>query len=67
MNYARVLQRRGSHSHVPIRTDPRFGKSEFDKFRLKIVEAAEQTVARWWVYIDPAGMGGRIMEVEELE
>ena len=44
----------------------RFGKSEFDKFRLKIVEAAEQT-GEWWVYIDPFGMEREIMEVEELE
>ena len=65
MNYARVLQRREA-VRMYERTDPRFGKSEFDKFRLKIVEAAEQT-GEWWVYIDPFGMEREIMEVEELE
>ena len=61
----RVLQRREA-VRMYERTDPRFGKSEFDKFRLKIVEAAEQT-GEWWVYIDPFGMEREIMEVEELE
>jgi hypothetical protein len=35
MNYARVLQRREA-VRMYDRTDPRFGKSEFDKFRLKM-------------------------------
>ena len=65
MNYARVLQRREA-VRMYERTDPRFGKSEFDKIRIKIVEAAEQT-GEWWVYIDPFGMEREIMEVEELE
>lgn len=65
MNYARVLQRRDS-MRLYQRTDPAYGKSEFDKYRIKIVEAAEQT-GEWWVYIDPFGMEREIMDIEELE
>lgn len=65
MNYARVLDRREA-ARVHPRTSPQWGKSEFDKFRIKIVEAIEGT-GEWWVYIDPFGMEREVREVEELE
>ncbi len=65
MNQARVLQRREAMRQYE-RTDPRYGKSEFDKFRIKIVEAAEAT-GEWWVYVDPFGQAEEIQTIEELE
>ena len=65
MNNARVLQRKEA-TRMYERSDPKWGKSEFDKYRIKIVEAAEQT-GEWWVYIDPFGMEREIMDIEELE
>ena len=38
----------------------------FDKFRIKLVEAAEGT-GEWWVYIDPFGQEREIRDVEELD
>lgn len=64
MNQARVLQRRESMRMYP-REDPRYGKSEYDKFRIKLVEAAEGT-GEWWVYVDPFGQKEEIMDIEEL-
>ena len=64
MNQARVLQRRESMRMYP-REDPRYGKSEYDKFRIKLVEAAEGT-GEWCVYVDPFGQKEEIMDIEEL-
>ena len=65
LNYARVLLRRDA-IRMYERTDPKWGKSEFDKFRIKLVEAAEGT-GEWWVYIDPFGQEREIRDVEELD
>jgi len=65
LNQARVLSRREAMRQYE-RTDPRYGKSEFDKFRVKLVEAAEDT-GEWWVYIDPFGQKEEIQTIEELE
>ena len=65
LNQARVLSRREAMRQYE-RTDPRYGKSEFDKFRVKLVEAAEET-GEWWVYIDPFGQKEEIQTIEELE
>ena len=64
MNQARVLDRREAMRQYE-RTDPRYGKSEFDKFRIKLVEADEKD-GTWWVYVDPFGQREEIMDIEEL-
>ena len=65
MNQAFVSQRREAMRQYE-RTGPRYGKSEFDKFRIKIVEAAEET-GEWWVYVDPFGQADEIQTIEEIE
>src|SRR4051812_46568412 len=48
MNQARVLQRRES-MRLYKREDPRYGKSEYDKYR---VTCREDTEGNWWIYIE---------------
>ena len=49
LNQARVLERRES-MRIYDRIDPRYGKSENDRFRVTIREAAEGD--GYWVYIE---------------
>lgn len=61
LHQARSLERRDS-SRIYDRSDPRFGKSENDRFRVAIREAAEGD--GWWVYIEPWGQ--KVETVENL-
>lgn len=63
LNMARALERRDS-MRTYDRTDPRYGKSVNDKYRVTMLPAAEGETG-WWVYIEEwrADFG----EVEELE
>lgn len=63
LNHYRQLQRRESMK-IYDRTDPRYGKSLYDRF---FVRLAEDDAGEWWVYIDPAGQESLIVAVEELE
>lgn len=61
LHQARSLERR-DNSRIYDRSDPRFGKSENDKFRVAVREAAEGD--SWWVYIEPWNQ--KVETVEEL-
>ena len=61
MNQARVLERKEA-KRLYDRTDPKYGKSENDKFRNKILEDTE---GNWWLYVEPWGLSG--LEIEPLE
>lgn len=61
LHQARVLERQDS-SRVYDRTDPRWGKSENDRFRVALREAAEGD--GWWVYIETWTQ--EVESVEEL-
>lgn len=61
MNQARVLERKES-KRLYDRTDPRYGKSENDKFRNRMLEDTE---GEWWLYVEPWGLMG--LEIEPLE
>lgn len=50
MCQARVLERR-DNMRLYDKTDPRWGKSTSDGFRVAVREAAEGD--GWWVYIEP--------------
>lgn len=58
MNQARVLQRREAMRQYE-RTDPRYGKSENDKFR---VTCREDTEGNWWIYIEVWNMAVGVIE-----
>ena len=62
INHARVLQRREA-SRIYERNDPRWGKSENDRLRVKILETAEED-GKFWVYIEPWRQD--IESIEEL-
>ena len=49
LQQARSLERRDS-TRLYDKTDPRWGKSENDKFRVSVRQAAEGD--GWWVYIE---------------
>lgn len=61
LNQARVLQRREA-MRLYDRTDPRYGKSINDKFRVTTREGPDS----WWVYIE-AWCAEAYEGVEELE
>ena len=60
MNQARVLQRRES-MRIYDRTNPAYGKSEFDKFRNA---KREDTEGNWWLYVEPWSSGE--LQIESL-
>jgi len=62
INKARVLQREESRRIYPP-TDPRYGKSENDRFRITMHPTAEGD-GGYWVYIEPWAQ--TISEIEEL-
>jgi len=51
MNMARVIQRREA-MRIYARTDPAYGKSEFDSLKCAVRPTAELD-GRFWVYIEP--------------
>lgn len=61
LNQARVLERRQACRVYP-KEDPRYNKSENDKFRVSIIETAEGD--GYWVYIELWNQ--TVGEVEEL-
>jgi len=63
MNHYRQLQRRESMK-VYDRTDPRYGKSLYDKLYVRL---AEDEASEWWLYIDPAGQEALIVAIEDIE
>ncbi len=63
MNHFRQLQRRES-MRTYDRTDPRYGKSEYDKLYVRL---AEDEAGEFWLYIDPAGQEALIVTIEEIE
>lgn len=62
LNQARALERRDTMRLYP-RDDPRFGKSENDKFRISVIPAAEGETG-YWVYLQPWDQ--KVEEIEEL-
>lgn len=61
LQQARSLER-DDNKRLYDRTDPRWGKSIHDKFRVAVREAAEKD--GWWVYIEPWSTDA--VTVEEL-
>ena len=59
LNQARVLERRETMK-IYDRIDPRYNKSENDKFRVTIREAAEGD--GWWVYIELWSIEAEVIE-----
>ena len=62
LNQSRVLQRRES-TRVYQRTDPQYGKCEFDKFRVTTRPPADGETG-FWVYIEE--WSAETLDVEEL-
>lgn len=63
LNQARVLERRES-MRIYDRTDPRYGKSENDKFRVAVRPVAEGEIG-CWVYIEEWAQ--ETLAIEDLE
>ena len=63
MNHFRQLQRKEAMK-VYDRTDPRYGKSEYDKLYVRL---AEDEAGEFWLYIDPAGQEAQILAIEDIE
>jgi len=62
LNQARVLQRREA-MRIYEREDPRYGKSENDRYRVTLRPVAEGEEGHW-VYIEPWAQA--VVDVEEL-
>lgn len=63
MNHFRQLQRKES-MRVYDRSDPRYGKSEYDKLYVRL---AEDEAGEFWIYVDPAGQESLIIAIEDIE